>query len=38
MTVKKPTKAAKPAEIKIKIKAKGSAAQVKTALSKVVKK
>jgi hypothetical protein len=34
MTVKK----SKPAEIKVKIKAKGSPAQVKNALSKIVKK
>jgi hypothetical protein len=38
MTVKKSTKAAKPAEVKIKIKAKGSPSQVKNALSKIVKK
>lgn len=36
MTVKKSK--TKPAEIKIKIKAKGSPAQVKNALSKIVKK
>ena len=35
MTTKPKTK---PAEIKVKIKAKGSPAQVKNALSKIVKK
>ena len=32
------TKKSKPAEVKLKIKAKGSPAQVKNALSKIVKK
>ncbi len=37
MAVKKPTKTKAP-EIKVKIKAKGSPAQVKNALSKIIKK
>ena len=37
MTTKKPVKSVKPAEVKVKIKAKGTPAQVKGAIKNIVK-